>query len=177
MTAAGIAFSSSLLTVQLAANSASPRPSPAQVRWKEAEIGLIYHFDLPIAARRFASNNSLQEVLDPNLYQPKKLGTDQWLEAAKAAVARYAIFTVTAETPLVASCPRASRRTADTPGVTNPLTCHPWILSFSRRAHRGMLCCFSSVLPVLSVRFTLTEPTELAEECFVAFPPCSPCSP
>ena len=95
LTAAGIALSSGLLPVRLAATSKNPRPSPAQLRWQEAEIGLIYHFDLPIAARRFPSNNSLQEVLDPDLYQPEKLDTDQWLEAAKAAGARYAIFTAT----------------------------------------------------------------------------------
>lgn len=74
---------------------ALPRPTAAQLRWQECEIGLIYHFDLPIAARRFAGNNTVRERLDPDLYQPIQLDTDQWLEAAKAAGARYAIFTAT----------------------------------------------------------------------------------
>jgi len=72
-----------------------PKPTPAQQRWQDAEIGVIYHFDLPIAARRFAPNNTVRETLDPHLYHPEKLDTDQWLEAAKAAGANYAVFTAT----------------------------------------------------------------------------------
>jgi alpha-L-fucosidase len=72
-----------------------PVPTPAQLRWQSAEVGIIYHFDLPIAARRFAPNNSVKDTLDPELYQPEQLDTDQWLEAAKAAGARYAVFTAT----------------------------------------------------------------------------------
>ena len=34
-------------------------------------------------------------MLDPNLYQPSQLDTDQWLDAAKGAGARYAVFTAT----------------------------------------------------------------------------------
>jgi alpha-L-fucosidase len=72
-----------------------PRPTPAQLRWQECEIGLIYHFDLPVAAREVAPNNAVRQTLDPNLYNPAQLDTDQWLEAAKAAGAKYAIFTAT----------------------------------------------------------------------------------
>jgi alpha-L-fucosidase len=71
------------------------RPTPAQLRWQDCEVGLIYHFDLPIAARRLAGNNTVRERLDPNLYHPTKLDTDQWIEAAKAAGAKYAVFTAT----------------------------------------------------------------------------------
>ena len=72
-----------------------PRPSKAQLVWQDCEVGLIYHFDLPIAAGRFAPNNMVRERLDPNLYHPTRLDTDQWIEAAKAAGARYAVFTAT----------------------------------------------------------------------------------
>jgi alpha-L-fucosidase len=72
-----------------------PAPTPAQVAWQDDEIGLIYHFDMPIAAGRFAGNNTVRETLDPALYNPVRLDTDQWIEAAKAAGARYAIFTAT----------------------------------------------------------------------------------
>ena len=75
--------------------TALPRPTAAQVVWQECEVGLIYHFDLPIAAGVFAGNNTVRKRLDPKLYNPRKLDTDQWLEAAKAAGARYAIFTAT----------------------------------------------------------------------------------
>lgn len=73
-----------------------PRPSKAQQTWQEAEIGLIYHFDLSVAAGDFSRHNNLYEgQFDPARYNPKQLDTDQWLEAAKAAGARYAVFTAT----------------------------------------------------------------------------------
>jgi alpha-L-fucosidase len=71
------------------------KPTPAQLRWQDCEVGLIYHFDLPIAAGEFASNNQVRQRLDPADYNPAKLDTDQWIEAAKAAGAKYAIFTAT----------------------------------------------------------------------------------
>jgi len=72
-----------------------PRPSPAQLAWQDCEVGIIFHFDLPIAAGVYAPNNAYRKRLDPNLYSPAKLHTDQWAEAARAAGARYAIFTAT----------------------------------------------------------------------------------
>ncbi len=72
-----------------------PRPTPAQLIWQDAEFGLIFHFDLPVAAGVFAPNNSVRQRLDPRRYQPEELDTDQWVAAAKAAGARYAIFTAT----------------------------------------------------------------------------------
>ena len=71
------------------------RPTAAQLRWQDCEVGLIYHFDMPIAAGEFASNNQVRRAFDPADYNPTKLDTDQWLEAAKAAGAKYAIFTAT----------------------------------------------------------------------------------
>ncbi len=72
-----------------------PRPSAAQLRWQNAEFGVIFHFDIPIAARAHAPNNSTRQTFDPNSYAPDQLDTDQWLAAAKAAGARYAVFTAT----------------------------------------------------------------------------------
>jgi len=72
-----------------------PKPSPAQVAWQDCEVGVIYHFDLAIAAKRFAGNNTVRERMDPAKYNPAKLDTDQWLEAARAAGAKYAVFTAT----------------------------------------------------------------------------------
>ncbi len=77
------------------AASLLPRPTPAQRAWQDCEVGVIYHFDLPIAARTHAPNNSTRERFDPCLYNPARLDTDQWLEAAKVAGARYAVFTAT----------------------------------------------------------------------------------
>jgi alpha-L-fucosidase len=76
----------------------SPRltlPTPAQIAWQDCEIGLLYSFDLAIAAGDTTGNNASRKTWDPNRYQPRKLDTDQWMEAAKACGARYAVFTAT----------------------------------------------------------------------------------
>lgn len=70
-------------------------PTPAQVAWQDCEVGVLYHFDLPVAAGNYSLDDASRKTFDPNLYQPKKLDTDQWLAAAKAAGAKYAIFTAT----------------------------------------------------------------------------------
>jgi len=72
-----------------------PLPTPAQVAWQDCEIGLLYSFDLAIAAGIYARNNTHRERVDPAKYNPLKLDTDQWIEAAKAAGAKYAVFTAT----------------------------------------------------------------------------------
>lgn len=81
-----------------AAPAGAPRltlPTPAQLAWQDCEVGVIYHFDLPVAAGDRTGNNAVRKTFDPNLYQPRQLDTDQWLEAAKACGARYALFTAT----------------------------------------------------------------------------------
>ncbi len=73
-----------------------PTPLPKQVVWQDFELGLLYHFDLDVyMPGGHHHERSRREKLDPNLFNPAKLDTDQWLEAAKAAGARYAIFTAT----------------------------------------------------------------------------------
>jgi alpha-L-fucosidase len=77
-------------------NSSFPTPTPGQIIWQDSEVGLVYHFDIAVAARRHGSrNNAHKEVFDPNEYNPQKLDTDQWIEAAIAAGAKYAVFTAT----------------------------------------------------------------------------------
>ena len=76
-------------------STALAKPTPAQLRWQKCEIGIIYHFDLPLASGEFAPNNQVRRALDPAGYNPTQLDTDQWLEAAKAIGAKYAVFTAT----------------------------------------------------------------------------------
>ena len=78
-------------------NSANqPRPAPHQVAWQDLELGLIYHFDMPVyLPEGWEWNPAHQTTLDPNAYNPTRLDTDQWLEAAKEMGARYAVFTAT----------------------------------------------------------------------------------
>lgn len=70
-----------------------PRPTGAQAAWQEFEVGVVFHFDMPVFAPE--GWKDYRNAFDPNLYQPAKLETDQWVEAAKAAGARYAVFTAT----------------------------------------------------------------------------------
>lgn len=75
---------------------AIPHPTQSQIDWQDCEVGIIYHFDISVATRKHTSgNNSYREVFNPLEYNPRKLDTDQWIEAAKAVGAKYAVFTAT----------------------------------------------------------------------------------
>lgn len=73
-----------------------PTPTRAQLRWQEAEVGMLFHFDISIASglTNFG-NNTNRKRIDTQLYNPTKLDTDQWVAVAKSAGAKYAIFTAT----------------------------------------------------------------------------------
>ena len=74
-------------------------PLPRQLAWQDFELGLLYHMDLHIYMPGGHHHERSRRVkLDPGLYNPAKLDTDQWLEGAKAAGARYAILTATHHT-------------------------------------------------------------------------------
>ncbi|MCD6303520.1 MAG: alpha-L-fucosidase [Planctomycetes bacterium] len=102
--AGGAAMGSAMLGISAAAAGRAPasrpaggqvRPTKGQVTWQDCEIGLLYSFDLAIAAGIYAPNNQVRKRLSPKQYNPTKLDTDQWMEAAKAAGAGYAVFTAT----------------------------------------------------------------------------------
>ena len=76
-----------------AAAPALPRPTPAQKKWQDYEVGVVFHFDMPVFAP--GGWKPYKQVFDPNLFQPARLDTDQWVSAAKSAGARFAIFTAT----------------------------------------------------------------------------------
>jgi alpha-L-fucosidase len=77
-----------------------PKPTPAQLAWQDAELGLIYHYDLHIFddIRYNQHHNRQTHFKDPNIFNPRELDTDQWVEAAKQAGARFAIITASHET-------------------------------------------------------------------------------
>lgn len=70
-----------------------PKPTRAQAAWQDFELGIVFHFDMPVFAPE--GWKDYKQVFDPNLYQPAKLDTDQWIAAAKEMGCRYAIFTAT----------------------------------------------------------------------------------
>jgi len=98
LSAAGLAapkFTSAARTITKDAPNL-PTPLPRQVTWQDFELGLLYHFDLDVyMPGGHHHERSRREKLDPNLFNPTRLDTDQWLEAARAMGARYAIFTAT----------------------------------------------------------------------------------
>ena len=71
-----------------------PLPSKRQEEWADLEIGVIihqvmdvYHPEIPFSER---SVNT--EHMKPESFVPKKQSTDQWMQAAKAAGAKYAVL-------------------------------------------------------------------------------------
>lgn len=75
-------------------------PTPAQLAWQQAELGIVFHYDLHVFDGKPYSqtSNRLTPVPDYNIFQPSRLNTDQWISTAKAAGAKFAILTVTHET-------------------------------------------------------------------------------
>ena len=76
----------------LAGEADLPRPTSEQAAWQDLELGLFYHFDISVFTDGGEGDWPRQGHLDPSLYNPAKLSTDQWLEAAKAMGAGYTVF-------------------------------------------------------------------------------------
>ncbi len=60
-------------------------PTPVHRRWADMELGMFYHYDITIFGKGRAPR--------PKIYNPAKLDTDQWMEAAKAYGAKYVVLT------------------------------------------------------------------------------------
>lgn len=70
---------------------AMPRPTAQQARWQDMELGMFFHFDIPIYKPGW-NWRSWKDLPTPDVYNPRKLDTDQWMEAAQAMGAKYAVF-------------------------------------------------------------------------------------
>ena len=77
-----------------------PVPTEDQVRWHEAELGVVFHYDLHVfdSVRYSQTVNRIAPVADYNMFHPERLNTDQWVLSAKQAGAKFAILTATHET-------------------------------------------------------------------------------
>jgi alpha-L-fucosidase len=75
-------------------------PIPAQLLWQEAELGVVFHYDLHVfdGIKYRQGQNRIMPVVDYNIFSPEQLDTDQWIKAAKEMGARFAILTATHET-------------------------------------------------------------------------------
>ena len=95
--AGGAALCGAAAVGQAETNGETPAtPLPRQAAWQDLEVGVIYHFDMPLfSPGGWNGRDAIHKTWDPKVFNPAKLDTDQWLEAAKAMGARYAILTAT----------------------------------------------------------------------------------
>ena len=67
-------------------------PTPSQAAWADEEIGVIIHFDMQVFEPEYSFRKQWGYTPDPGVFNPKELDTDQWLETAKSAGAKYAVL-------------------------------------------------------------------------------------
>lgn len=86
--------------VESAVELGLPAPTPVQLGWQQAELGVVFHYDLHVLqeGRYHQPTNRVTPILDTSFFAPEQLDTDQWVRAAKAAGARFAILTASHET-------------------------------------------------------------------------------
>jgi len=81
-------------------NKDIPLPNKAQLAWQQAELGVVFHYDLHVfdGKKYTQGQNRISPVPDYNIFNPGKLDTDQWIKAVKDMGATFAILTATHET-------------------------------------------------------------------------------
>jgi alpha-L-fucosidase len=96
---AAVAFGTGrrLLAAAATEDGAHPvTPLRRQIVWQDCEVGAIFHFDMPLfGTSAWSGHAAIHQTWDPKAYNPAQLDTDQWIAAAKAMGARYAIITAT----------------------------------------------------------------------------------
>jgi len=77
-----------------------PKPSAPQLAWQKAEVGVLISYDLPVfqGTPYNQAQNRITPFNNANIFNPTQLNTDQWIQAAKAGGAKFAVLTVTHET-------------------------------------------------------------------------------
>lgn len=79
--------------------AARPLPTEAQLQWQEAELGVLVSYELhTFGDGRYNQPKARVEPIDDvDRFAPAELDTDQWIQAAKAAGARFALLTASHE--------------------------------------------------------------------------------
>lgn len=67
------------------------RPTPEQLAWADAEVGVLIHYDIEVFRPDYDFRPGTLEP-PPEAFAPQSLDTDQWVAAAAAAGARYAVL-------------------------------------------------------------------------------------
>ena len=77
-----------------------PVPSKAQLEWQDAELTVVFHYDLHVfdGKKYKQSDNRITPIPDINIFNPTHYDTDQWVRSAKGMGAKIAILTATHET-------------------------------------------------------------------------------
>lgn len=70
------------------------RPTPEHVKWAECEIGVIIHFDIQLFEPSYRFRKQWGYHPPASIFNPNQLDTDQWIETAKKAGAKYAVLVV-----------------------------------------------------------------------------------
>jgi len=83
-----IFFLALTLTTAHAQSFPDIKPSPAQLQWQDLEIGVILHF----STNTFLNREWGDGTASPSTFNPTHVDTDQWMQAAKAGGAKYAVL-------------------------------------------------------------------------------------
>ncbi len=74
------------------AEGTPPLPTVGQLAWQDMELGMFICYDICSATGTPIGWWRKYKPIDPGLYNPVKLNTDQWMEAARTFGAKYAVF-------------------------------------------------------------------------------------
>ena len=80
-----------------------PKPNNAQLAWQQAELGVIFHYDLHVFDGKAYSqgNNRITPIKDIHIFNPSQLDVEQWVISAKQAGATFAMITASHESGFV----------------------------------------------------------------------------
>lgn len=92
------------------AQPARALPSQARLAWQNAELGVVFHYDLHVFDGKEYSqtSNRISPVPNYNIFDPTELNTDQLIRSTKAVGAKFALLTVTHA--LLLKSPQMERR-------------------------------------------------------------------
>lgn len=84
-------------------NPTNPIPNKAQLAWQKAELGAVFHYDLHVFDNKKyrqtgTTGNRINPIVNHQIFNPKRLDTDQWIKAIKKAGFKFALLTATHET-------------------------------------------------------------------------------
>jgi alpha-L-fucosidase len=85
---AALLCSISFAVIAQAQSFSDIKPSPAQIAWQDLEIGVIIHF----STNTFLNREWGDGTASPSTFNPTNVDTDQWMQAAKAGGAKYAVL-------------------------------------------------------------------------------------